>query len=278
MTFSQKLRNKLDKMESHVCVGLDTNYELIPENLKGNKSITDSIFLFNKKIIEATKDITVAYKINMSFYEALGLEGIEALYKTTHFIAANLPETAIFADCKRAEMDHSASMLKRYLIDWLQFDCIMLTPWFGYDSIKDYSEDKKIGILLYAHDSNPSAKDIQDLKLDNGKFLYEFIAEKANEWNKNGNFMVEAGATYPLQFRKIRQIVGEDMPILTSGIGPQGASLHSLKGLFGRSGKRLIVSSSRKIIYAGKGKRDYFSEVKKVAESLRKNLLILSKE
>lgn len=113
--------------------------------------------------------------------------------------------------------------------------------------------------------------------MENGKALYEFVAYKVvNSWNKYGNIIVESGATYLKQLKKVREIVGEDMPILTAGVGKQGASVENLKGLFGKNNKRLIVNSSRDIIFADIRRKNYFEEVKKNARELQDKLFHIS--
>lgn len=274
MKFIDKLKRRLDTLNSSICIGLDTNYNLIPPKIKTNKKVGQAIFDFNKNIIEITYKLVVTYKINLIFYESYGFEGLKGLRLTTNFLKKNFPEIPLLADCKRAEIGEGSLMLKRLIFDWLGFDCIMIIPWFGYDSIKDLIIDTNHGFSIYVHDSNPSASDFQDLKLDNNKYLYEKVAEKIVEkWNQYGNVIVEAGATYPTQLTKVRRIVGESMPILTTGIGIQGGKIKDLKGSFGENNRRLIVASSRKIIFAGIDKKNYFEEVRKTAEKLRHKLL-----
>ena len=88
-------------------------------------------------------------------------------------------------------------MVKQEIFDWLGFDSILVTPWFGQDTIKDYLDDETKGVGVYVHDSNPSAVEFQDLELKDGRKVYEAVAENlVKNWNKNGNVFVEAGATY----------------------------------------------------------------------------------
>lgn len=155
----------------------------------------------------------------------------------------------------------------------------MMTPWFGRDTVTEFLKDESNGVAIYVHDSNPSAFEFQDIELSSGKKLYEELAYQiANKWNTNGNVFVEAGATYPEQLRRTREIIGENMVILTAGIGTQGGKVEDLKGVFGKNGKRLLVNSSRDIIFAGRNKGDYFLEVKKATEALRQELILVSTE
>ena len=156
----------------------------------------------------------------------------------------------------------------------------MVTPWFGFDTVRDYIEDEARGVCVYVHDSNPTAAEFQELELKDGRQVYEVVTDRvATVWNEKGNVFVEAGATYPEALRKVREIVGEDMVILTAGIGAQGGTTDSVKGLFGTNGQRLLVNSSRGIIFAGEGSttsQEYFAKVKSAAEALRETLLTTS--
>lgn len=259
-----------------VCVGLDSRYDRLPTGLK-TSSIADSIFQFNKEIVNATHDLASAYKMNVAFYAGFGTDGLEGLRRTNEFIKNRFPEIPLLADCKRSEMGESVKMVKQEIFDWLQFDCVMVTPWFGFDTIKDYLDNSQNGVCVYVHDSNPTASEFQDLELKNEQKVYEYVAQRiVNHWNTNGNVWMEAGATYPKELTRIRQIAGEDMPILTAGVGIQGGSIDVLKGLFGNNNQRLLVNSSRGIIFAGEGKKDYFAEVRNAAKQLKNSLLALT--
>jgi len=272
--FIQTLKKRLETINSHVCVGLDSNYKFIPDFIKNGQTVKEAIFDFNKRIIAVTHELAVIYKMNVSFYAAYGHEGLEALRLTNEFLKQNHPEIMILADCKRSEMGQTVEMVAKEIFDWLQFDCVMTTPWFGLDTIRDYLRDESKGVLVYIHDSNPSAGEIQDLKLADGRAVYEVVAEKvANEWNLNGNVWAEAGITYLPQLRRTREIIGEEMPLLVAGVGAQGGKPEDLRGLFGAQGKRLIVNSSRGIIFASKkNDESYFNEVKMSAFDLKNKL------
>lgn len=279
MKFIEILINRLESTASHVCVGLDSRYDKIPRFITKGRSIEAAIFKFNKKIIEKTHDYAVAYKSNVAFYAGFGGEGLVGLRLTNEYLLRYYPHIPRLADCKRSEMDESVGMVKQEIFDWLKFNCIMVTPWFGYDTIREYVNDESHGIVVYVHDSNKTAIEFQDVTLKDGRKLYEYVAERvAKMWNKHNNVFIEAGATYPKQLKKIRRIVGEKMPILTAGVGAQGARIDDLKGLFGTNNKRLLVNSSRAIIFASREKTEdgYFNDVRKNTERLSKRLYEIS--
>jgi len=276
MIFYERLIKSIEKKASNVCVGLDSRYDLLPDFVKQGTSVSEAIFSFNKEVITSTSNCAAAYKSNIAFYAAFGHEGLEALRLTNQFLKENFPEIPRLADCKRSEMGQSVEMVKKEIFDWLLFDCVMVTPWFGFDTIKDYLDDDSKGVCVYAHDSNPSAPEIQAVKLENGLLLYEYLCQLiTDKWNKNNNVFIEVGATYPEALKRSRKIVGEEMVILTAGVGAQGGKLIDLKGQFGKNGDRLLVNSSRGIIFAGEGETNpqkYFKEVKKAAVLLKEDL------
>jgi len=247
---------------------------------KSGKNIADSIFRFNQLIIEETQHLAVAYKANVAFYAGFGAEGLEGLRLTHKFLQEKYPQIPRIADCKRSEMGESVEMVRRELFDWLGFTAVMVTPWFGFDTLRDYLRYEENGIFVYVHDSNPSAVELQDLELKDGRKLYEAVAQHLLQWNTTGNVLVEAGATYPAQLHRIREIVGEEMPILVAGLGPQGGSPSDLRGSFGSQGKRLLANSSRGIIFAGESsdsEKTYRKKVRNAAENFRNELQAASR-
>jgi len=273
--FNQKLTNSIESKNSNVCVGLDSRYDRIPDEIKAGKSIAEAILEFNKRVVEATYEYASVYKSNVSFYAGFGDQGLAGLKSTNEWIKNNYPDIPLLADCKRSEMGESVNMVKHEIFEWLQFDCVMVTPWFGFDTIRDYLDDQNNGVCVYVHDSNPTAIEVQDLELKDGRRVYEAVTQMVvNDWNPNGNVFVEAGATYPQQLTRVRDIVGEDMVILTAGIGAQGGKASDLAAsIFGKNGQRMVVNSSRGIIFAGEGKSDYFAAVGLAAKTLRDELL-----
>jgi orotidine-5'-phosphate decarboxylase len=275
MKFIDRLKSSLDTKNSQVCVGLDSQYDKLPEFIKQEGSVAAAIFAFNQAVIEQTHDLAVVYKMNVAFYAGYGAEGLEGLRLTNEYLQKNYPEIPLVADCKRSEMGESVKMIAGELFGWLKFDCVMVTPWFGWDTIRDYLIDESKGVVVYVHDSNPTAVEVQELELADGRRVYEEVTRLlVEEWNANGNVWAEAGATYPVALKKIRGIIGEEMPLLVAGVGAQGGQVADLAGLFGKGGRRLIVNSSRGIIFAGQANNEaeYFVEVRAAAVKLRDEL------
>jgi orotidine-5'-phosphate decarboxylase len=243
MNFNTKLNAASVESNSLVCVGLDTDISKIPKFLLDNQY---PVFEFNKRIINTTKDLVCAYKLNMAFYEMLGLKGIASLQKTIKFIPREIP---IILDAKRGDIGNTAEAYAKAIFETMGCDATTVNPYMGYDSVKPFLEYKNKGIFILCRTSNEGAKDFQDLICK--KPLYQIIAEKVKKWNEYSNCGIVAGATFPEELKIIRNIVGNGIPILIPGVGTQGGEIEKVVR-FGTNpdGKMAIINSSRAIIYS----------------------------
>lgn len=267
---NQKLIKLINKKNTKLIIGLDVNIEKLPKIfIKDEKNI----FFYTKNIIDSTIDLTIGYKINNSFYERLGKNGIKLIYKINEYIKKKSKEIFIFADIKRAEIGEGVNNLKKFYFDYLNFDYIMLVPWFGLDSFHNLINLKNKGISIYLHDSNPSASEIQDIKLKNNLPLYLELINlyKRKKLIPSDNIIFELGATYLQQLKLTRKYLGEQQLILTTGIGPQGGKIEDLKGLFGENNSRLIISISRSIIFPDEVY--YINRKTKIFEKIREKTM-----
>jgi orotidine-5'-phosphate decarboxylase len=254
MDFLSKLDAAVTKNNSLVCVGLDPDMDKLPEQFKNAEK---PLFGFNKAIIDATHESVCAYKPNSAFYEALGVDGIQQLKDTCDYIKSNYPEIPILLDYKRGDIGNTNAKYAQFAFEYLGVDAITLQPYQGGKALQPYFEYKDKGIFILVKTSNEGSNEFQNLQLE-GKPLYEHVTETAmKSWNQNGNVMVVAGATYPEELAKIREIAGDETPILVPGIGAQGGDLEAmLKAGLNSAGKGLIINSSRAIIYAGKPRQE----------------------
>ncbi len=245
----------------HICVGLDTDIEKIPDHLKNSD---DPIFLFNKSIIDATRAEAAAYKLNFAFYEASGIEGLTSLKKTIEYIGE---EIFIIADAKRGDIGSTSAMYAKSIYDYYKFDSITLHPYMGYDSVQPFLEYKDKLNFVLALTSNKSANDFETLTLSTNEKLYQKVIGKVHEWNKQfANCGIVFGATQISQLQENIQLI-KDLPILLPGVGAQGGSLEEVVTLFKQHHfTPYLINASRSIIYASSG--NDFAE--KAAEELKK--------
>jgi orotidine 5'-phosphate decarboxylase subfamily 2 len=266
MNFKEKLNRIVKKNNSLVCVGLDIDKDRMPKYLF-NDAKTPYLD-FNKKIIDATNDCVCSYKLNMAFYEVLGFEGIDILEKTIEYIPSEVP---VILDGKRNDIGNTARKYAKSMFETYNADAITINPYLGKDGIDPFLDYKEKFSFILCRTSNPSAIDIQDVKISN-KPLYELVAEKIREWNTFDNCGAVVGATYPTELKTIRKILGDKIPILIPGIGAQGGDVEkTIKYGTNKNKENAIINSSRGIIYSGAGK-DFSDESRKEALKLKEKI------
>jgi orotidine-5'-phosphate decarboxylase len=259
MKFVDKLLAVSRQNKTLLCVGLDPDPGLMPEV---------SLLEFNKAIVDATADLVCAYKPNLAFYEALGIDGLKALQKTIEHIPGHIP---VIGDGKRGDIGNTAKAYAKALFEIFGFDAATVSPYLGFDSIEPFIEYRDKGVFILCRTSNSGAMDFQSLLDAWGIPLYEAVARKAKEWNVHGNIGMVVGATYPDELKAIRQIC-TDMPLLIPGIGAQGGNLAStVKHGIDVHGEKAIIAVSRQILYASKGK-DFAQAARKSAQELRDSI------
>ncbi|MFH1542249.1 MAG: orotidine-5'-phosphate decarboxylase [bacterium] len=238
MKFQQQLNKACAKNNSLLCVGLDIDLSKIPQTLASQE---DPIYLFNKQIINETKDYVCAYKPNLAFYERYGNYGLSSLIKTIDLIQSlDLP---VILDAKRGDIGHSSAAYAEAIFNVFKADATTVSPYMGFDSLEPFLEYQDKGIFVLCLTSNPGAADFE-------KELFLKVAQKVKEWDKNKNCGLVVGATNPNELLRVREIV-PDMPILLPGVGAQKGDLKATVELgVDAQGNNAIVNSSRGIIYA----------------------------
>ena len=256
MKFLEKLDQATDKNNSLLCVGLDIDLNRIPQNILNKE---DPIYIFNREIINATKDLVCAYKPNIAFYEMHGIYGLSSLIKTIELIqGTGIP---VILDAKRGDIGHSSAAYAKSIFEVYKAEATTVNPYLGHDSVEPFLEYQDKGIFILCLTSNPGAKDFQ-------KELFMDVAHEVKKWNKYGNCGLVVGATKPEELKEIRRIA-EDMPILIPGVGAQGGDIESsVKYGVNKQGNRAILNSSRSIIYASK-EENFAEAARKAAQKLR---------
>jgi orotidine-5'-phosphate decarboxylase len=261
MNFSQRLRSIQRKNRSLLCIGLDTDIDKIPEFLF---AYGDPVFEFNRRIIDATRDLVCAYKLNLAFYESTGEHG----WYTVHQTLARIPEEIVtIGDAKRGDIGNSAERYARLIVDDYEFTACTVNPYMGGDSVKPFLKNSRQGVFILALTSNPGAKDFQYLKAG-GKPLYEHVIARAKRWNTKKNCGLVVGATRPKELQRIRKLA-PDLPFLIPGVGAQGGDLR-LAVRYGcdRHGELAVINASRSIIYASGGE-DFAPAARRAALAMR---------
>ncbi len=270
---SQQIFEQIKLKKSFLCVGLDTDINKIPRFLLDT---TDPIFTFNKQIIDATHDLTVAYKPNLAFYESMGVNGWTSLEKTVNYIKYTYPNIFIIADAKRGDIGNTSTMYAKAFFDAMEFDAVTVAPYMGEDSVKPFLTYVDKWVILLALTSNKGAYDFQFNETPDGEKLYEKVLKASKEWGTEENLMYVVGATKAEMLKEIRQIVPNHF-LLVPGVGAQGGSLEEVakNGMNSQCG--LLVNSSRQIIYAS-SEEDFTLTAREAALEVQKEMAKLLSE
>ena len=267
-----QLIEQIFSKRSYLCVGLDTDIDKIPKHLRQSK---DGVFEFNRSIIDATKDVCVAYKINTAFYEARGLKGWEEMERTVAYI----PSTHFkIADAKRGDIGNTSTQYAKAFFETMNFDAITVAPYMGHDSVKPFLEFKDKWTIVLGLTSNPGANDFEFQRLvakvdileegvhiskSKSPYLYEHVLETVSGWGTPDNLMFVVGATQAKEFLNIRSLTPSHF-YLVPGVGFQGGSLKDISEYAMNDDCGILVNASRAIIYASP-KEDFAEEARMVA-------------
>ena len=278
------LIDKIKETNNPTVMGLDPRYDMLPECVRNKydaslEGACEAILEYNKALIDATCDIVPAVKPQVAFYEMFGIEGMRVFNETCKY--AKEKGMVVIADCKRGDIGSTAQGYSNAFlgktpigeneVDIFNVDFVTVNPYMGTDCVKPFVDDCKKynkGIFVLVKTSNKSSGELQDLVLENGRKIYETVAELVNEWGKDlvgeyGYSSVSSvvGATYPEQLEELRKIMPTSY-FLIPGYGAQGGKASDIALGFDNNGLGGIVNASRSLMCAYKADlwKDKFAE------------------
>lgn len=266
--FADRLVAAMQGNSSLLCIGLDVDPALAPPSLVGREGWIERFAL---GIVEATRDLVCAYKPNLAFFEALGLDGYHGLRAILDGLPRDVPT---IGDAKRGDVGSTAAAYARALFDGWGFDAATVNPYLGWDALEPFAAYSDRGVLVLCKTSNPGSGDLQDLPTRVGETtmpLYEAVARRAVSEDLHGNLGLVVGATYPAQLARVRSLAPQ-LPILVPGVGAQHGDLEaSTRAGLDESGGGIIVNASRGVLYASTGE-DWQTSARAAALKLRDRL------
>ena len=271
MNFIAQLAAAERRNDSMLCVGLDPEPERFPGDWKGDRS---RIFDFCAAIVDATKDLVIAFKPQIAYFAAHRAEDqLERLMAHMRRVA---PEVPVILDAKRGDIGATAEQYAREAFVRYQADALTLSPFMGLDSIEPYLGYEGKGLFLLCRTSNPGGSDLQAQRLANGDQLFEHIARlAAGRWNRNGQLGLVVGATFAGEIERVRALA-PGLPLLIPGVGAQGGDAATTvragwRGTAEHTSGAIVVSSSRAVLYASSG-ADFAAAARTVAQATRREL------
>ena len=274
MNFIQQLHQAERLNDSLLCVGLDPEPARFPGAWKGDAS---RIYDFCAAIVDATKDLAIAFKPQIAYFAAHRAEAqLEQLMAHIKRVAPKVP---VILDAKRGDIGSTAEQYAREAFERYQADAVTLSPFMGFDSIEPYLRYPDKGAILLCRTSNPGGDDWQNQRLADvpgQPKLYEHLARLAQtDWNRNGQLGLVVGATYPGEIARVRELA-PSLPLLIPGVGAQGGDAVATvkagwRGTAEATSGPVIVSSSRAVLYASAGE-DFAAAARRVALQTRETL------
>ena len=242
-----KLQDRVEAVDSMLCVGLDSSFERLPERFRHHDRPQ---LAFNRWIIDQTHPYVAAFKPNLAFYEARGAAGWADLADTMAYLHATEPRAFTIADGKRADIDSTNTGYVAGILDELGFDAITLHPYLGREALRPFLDRADKACIVLCRTSNRGAGELQDLEVD-GAPLWEAVATHVrDDWNELGNCLLVVGATYPAELARVRELC-PSMTFLVPGVGAQGGDIAAVMAAgVDADGRGLLINASRSVIFA----------------------------
>ncbi len=283
LTFTERLHKRIKQIDSRVCLGIDprpSSHPLTdPERFDNDPAqIAKAIVHYFQAIIATTEDIVACYKLQSAFFEALGIPGLIALAQLIANIKSK--DIPVILDAKRGDIASTAEAYARaYLADSVfSVDALTINPFLGLDSLMPFIEQANVaqrGIFVLLKTSNEGSKDLQELELNDGSRLFEYLADRLNTLSERhldskgySPIGVVVGATYPEQLGALRFAMPHSI-FLVPGYGAQGGSAKDVLGAFDKNGLGAIINASRGLTYLTK--EDDFAEQVRLATIKMRN-------
>lgn len=260
MSFLDKLATATRARDSIVCVGLDPEPALIPDALGRGPQ---AALRFLRRVVRATADYVCCYKPNLAFYERYGGAAYDILGLTLQAIPDDIP---VILDAKRGDVPNTSEAYADALFDAFHADAATVAPYLGMDSIAPFARDDRFALVL-ARTSNPGARDLQDLRIDD-RPLYEHVVDACVRAFPPARAGFVVGATYPEEARRLRELA-PDRLFLMPGVGAQGGDVATaLRAALDANGGGVLPAASRSVIFASRG-ADYERAAADAARALR---------
>jgi len=237
-----RLNRQIGVSGTQLCVGLDPQPERVPAFFGGGLV---GIERFLQEIISICMPYAVAFKPNISFFEALGIEGLYVLERLRYLV----PDTHVWLiDGKRGDIGNTAAAQARFLFEELGADATTVSPYMGRDSVAPFLayEDRLTYVLALT--SNMGSLQFQrQICGASGEPLWKEVIREVKTWSNAVGFVVggtHADTTEAIQLAQ--------SPVLVPGIGVQGGG-YSEYLIGGGASSPVLLSVSRAILYPSQG-------------------------
>ena len=295
MNIMDRLYARISELKNPTVAGLDTRIEylpesfvaeILPEGIRSFEDAAEAVYQYNVRLVDALCDIVPAVKVQVAYYEMYGPAGMVAFEKTMQY--AKDKGLIVMADVKRNDIGATAGCYANAYVGATPLpegekrafasDIATINPYLGVDGVKPFVDAcaaNGTGVFSLVKTSNPSSGQLQDMRFEDGRTLYEAVADLVESWGEEtrgetGYSVVGAvvGATYPEQGTALRARMPHTF-FLVPGYGAQGATGTDIAGCFAANGNGAIVNASRSILCAWKKREGMAFDEAARAEALR---------
>lgn len=250
MDFTSQLEASIQDKDSLLCGGIDPVILKVPGRVGG-------LLDFCRRYIDEIVSSVAVFKPQAAYFAAVKW-GEDILYEVIQH--AKSTGTPVILDAKRGDIDRTSEQYAHEAFWKFYADATTINPYMGHDVVTPYINCyPRKWLFVLGRTSNPGARNFQDLKLEDGRYLFEeVVRQAANVWNTNWQIGIVAWATYPEDVALVRTIVGEKVFLLVPGIGTQGGDIEkTVKAAQNSSGSGCIINSSSAIMFPKDGRKPW---------------------
>ncbi len=243
MSFIESLESATMLKGGPLCIGIDPRVE-------PGRTVYDDLRDYGCRVVDVCSPFAVAFKPQLAFFERHGAAGLEALEAILRYIQTVDPEYPIILDAKRGDIGSTAVAYAQALLDRPGCLAVTLSPYPGAESIQPFLQYKDSFLFILCRTTNPGARKLQEMPLQNGQPLYLAVAAEAVSWNIQPSrpqigLVVAGNDSYALRLVREYQ---PDTWFLAPGIGAQGGQADEAVAAGARSdGMGILVSASRSV-------------------------------
>ena len=232
-TYSQKLTERIESVNSNLCVGLDPRVDQIDGDFE--------TFVLN--LIDETISSAACYKPNAAYFEALGSKGYAIMERIITHIPEEIP---VILDAKRGDIGATQSYYAKAYFEMMDgVDAVTISPYMGFDSVEPMLKYPGKAVYLLGVTSKKTAQDIETQILSDGRSVFELVCDMSG---KDAEHDGEIGFVLGLTNAE-SDIINKfpDAPLLLPGLGAQGGDLSQLNGANRKA--PLVINVSRGVMF-----------------------------
>lgn len=292
--FRERLAARQDEIGSLVCGGLDPLPEKLPLSLMSrfNNDLEMAMYTWLVETVDAIIPHVSMIKPQKAYYEALPFGG-RLLQSLVSYIKMHHPTVPVFLDCKRGDISRTQQCYRIAHFEIDGVDGMNFNPYMGKDCMEALVDknhpDRAIVGLCYT--SNPSARQVQDVILADGRRYWEYIADCTLQWANELDIVDNAGLVMAAAHKPLkgdgdvfyehlelgREVVQDNLWFLIPGIGFQGGFVFPTVKYGFRRASSIALNSSSEILFAS-AKEDYAEAAAFKAKQLKEEAYKAIKE